>query len=160
MGRGRGATPRSARPRAGVDGSPAPRFLGGIAAPGCRHTSSRSPWGGRSSAHPTACATFCFWRGKGGACERRSWRGGATLSPLRSPRRFAAHLDYHWCAKFRTNHARVKPISRAAPITGSVSRSVDSWRPLSQTTSLPKNELKGYRASLGSHPTQGRKNIG
>ena len=37
--------------------------------------------------------------------------------------------------KFRTNHARVKPISRAAPITGSVSRSVDSWRPHSQTTS-------------------------
>jgi len=28
MGRGRGATPRSARPRAGVDGSAAPRFLG------------------------------------------------------------------------------------------------------------------------------------
>ena len=88
--------------------------------------------------HPIACATFCLWRGKGGACERRSWRGGATLSPLRSPRRFAAQPDFHWWRKFGQELNKSFPILRAAPITGSVSRSVDSWRPHSQTTSYQK----------------------
>ena len=44
-------------------------------------TSSRSPGGG----HPIACANFCFWRGKGGACERRSWRGGARSPAAAAP---------------------------------------------------------------------------
>ena len=111
---------------------------------------------GRSSAHPIACATFCFWRGKGGACERRSWRGGA-----RSPAA-AAHAasrptsiitgalswtpitreqgDFTFCANHRLGFAICGQL--AAPQPDDI---------------LPKNELKGYRASLGSHPTQGRK---
>jgi hypothetical protein len=109
MGRGRGATPRSARPRAGVDGSPAPC---GIAAPGSRHTSSRSPWGGRSSAHPIACATFCFWRGKGGACERRSWRGGARSPAAAAPAASRPISIITGSGKFRTNRVSWTPITR------------------------------------------------
>jgi len=81
---------------------------------------------------------FLFLARQGGCLREEVLAWGRSLSRSRSPRRFAAHLDYHWCAKFRTNHARVKPISRDAPITGSVSRSVDSWRPHSQTTSSQK----------------------
>ena len=130
MGQGRGATPRSARPRAGVDGIPAPRFLGFL-----RNPAESQRWaavtpalahhgGGRSSAHPTACATFCFWRGKGGACEFEVLAWGRSLSRSRRPRRFAAQLDCHWWRKLGQELNQSFPILRAAPITGSVSRSV------------------------------------
>ena len=91
MGRGRGATPRSARPRAGVTaarrrdswdscGILRNRSAGLPSTPALAHHGE-----GRSSAHPIACATFCFWRGKGGACERRSWRGGARSPAAAAP---------------------------------------------------------------------------
>jgi hypothetical protein len=115
----------------------------GNAAPGCRHTSSRSPWG-RAQQRASHSMNFSnFFRllvfgAARGVLARDGGVGWGRSLPRRSPRRFAAQLDFHWCAKFRTNHARVKAISHSAPITGSVLQFVHSWRPHSQTTSSQK----------------------